>query len=119
MPEQIFVVEPHSEHIGKGCPTCHRGIEVNQTVADCPICHSIHHEKCWSDQGGCGKVGCRGTASKKRNTVPSSNSAAPAAESAAAVKPVSTEANQLPMGVIYGILGVLALIIIYFVFEHR
>lgn len=115
MPEQIFVVEPHSEHIGKGCPTCHRGIEVNQTIVECPRCHTLHHEKCWYDMGGCGKVGCKGTATKKRELDASSGAAA-AADAKADLKPVSTDANQLPMPVLYGIIGVLALIVIYFVF---
>jgi hypothetical protein len=107
--EQVIVVQPHSDLIGRGCPTCHRGIEVNQRVIDCPRCHTIHHENCWYDKGGCGKVGCHGTASKRE-----ADAEAPNAPDK--VKPVSTDANQLPAGVLFGIIAILVVIIVYFVF---
>lgn len=117
MPEQIFVVEPHSEHIGKGCPTCRRGIEEGQTIVVCPRCHSLHHDKCWFDQGGCGKVGCKGVASKREAVMgdPAAKSAAAAAANPV-THPVSTQANQLPTGVVYGIVAVVVLIALYFIF---
>ncbi|HHT27662.1 MAG TPA: hypothetical protein GXZ82_10490 [Firmicutes bacterium] len=108
MAERVIVVQPHSELIGQGCPTCNRGIEVDQRVVDCPRCHTIHHEDCWYNKGGCGKVGCSGRATRRD---PDQAPNAPAS-----VKPVSSDANQLPMSVILGIIAVLVLIIVYFMF---
>ena len=63
--EPSIVVDKHSEHIAKQCPQCKFGIEEGQVIVLCPICKSPHHETCWYDSGGCGKLGCRGIAPER------------------------------------------------------
>jgi len=69
--EPSIVVDKHSEHIAKQCPRCKFGIEEGQVIVLCPICKSPHHETCWYDSGGCGKLGCRGIASERPSDVQS------------------------------------------------
>lgn len=69
MAEPNLVIEKHSEHIAKQCPGCKRGIEQGQVVVLCVRCKAPHHENCWYDAGGCGKVGCRGVASARPTNV--------------------------------------------------
>lgn len=76
MAEPSLVVEKHSEHIAKQCPQCKFGIEEGQTIVLCPVCKSPHHEECWYDAGGCGKLGCRGVASERPRDVQSALAAA-------------------------------------------
>lgn len=72
MAEPSLVVQKHSEHIAKQCPQCKFGIEEGQVVVLCPVCKSPHHDNCWYDAGGCGKLGCRGVASSRPSDVQSS-----------------------------------------------
>lgn len=71
MAEPSLVVQKHSEHIAKQCPQCKFGIEEGQTIVLCPVCKSPHHEDCWYNAGGCGKLGCRGVASSRPSDVQS------------------------------------------------
>lgn len=71
MAEPSIVVEKHSEYIAKQCPQCKFGIEEGQVIVLCPVCKSPHHENCWYDSGGCGKLGCRGVASERPRDVQS------------------------------------------------
>lgn len=71
MAEPSLVVEKHSEHIAKQCPQCKFGVEEGQVIVLCPVCKSPHHEACWYDAGGCGKIGCRGVASSRPSDVQS------------------------------------------------
>lgn len=121
MAEQSIVVQKFSEHIGKGCPHCKRGIEVGQTIVLCPRCKTVHHENCWYDRGGCGKLGCRGVASARPQTAQSS--LAQAAQTRAAAGEADAAAGeagqapqtapaqaQVPVAAIVGVIAVLLIL---------
>jgi hypothetical protein len=113
MPETIMVVEPHSEYIARGCPTCHRGIEEGQTIVLCHRCHTAHHENCWFSRGGCGKVGCRGVASKRDQL---GRPVAKTGDGPDTIQAVADpKASQLPIPVMIGI-GLIIIFIAYLIF---
>lgn len=118
MAEEILVVEPHSEHVAKGCPTCRRGIEEGQTIVICPRCHTVHHETCWFDAGGCGTRGCKGVASKRAATDSLGRPAAKGEgdDHLGEIIPVSHESQKLPPALIYGLGAAVVLILFYFFF---
>ncbi len=122
MAEPSIVVERFSEHIGKGCPHCKRGIEAGQTIVLCPRCKTVHHEDCWYNAGGCGRVGCRGVASARPQSPQASlaqaakgraSGEASAAESpapAAGTAPGQATSGQLPIGAIVGVVVILLIL---------
>lgn len=114
MAETILVVPAHSDYIAQGCPVCHRGIEEGQTIALCSRCRSPHHEECWYKNGGCGKLGCRGVASAKRDAL--GRVEAKSGFGPDEIKPVTDPStSQLPLPVLIGI-GVAVVLIVYFAF---
>lgn len=114
MAETILVVPAHSEYIAQGCPTCHRGIEEGQTIVLCTRCRVPHHEKCWYEKGGCGRVGCRGVATAKRDDL--GMPGARSGDELENIKPVGDpHASQLPIPIMIGI-GIIVIIIAYYLF---
>jgi hypothetical protein len=112
--EPSIVVPAHSEYIAQGCPTCHRGIEEGQTIVLCTRCRVPHHENCWYDKGGCGRVGCRGVATARSDKlgVPGSK----AGEALEEIKPVhDPRSSQLPIPIVLAI-GTIVLIVAYYLF---
>lgn len=111
MAEPSIVVEKHSEHIAKQCPECKFGIEEGQVIVLCPICKSPHHEDCWYDAGGCGKVGCRGVASERPRDVQSSLATASRQRAAGGGGKSADEAKKSsPAGTIVTVAAILAIL---------
>jgi hypothetical protein len=94
MAEKSILIEKFSPHIGKGCPVCNRGIELGQIVVLCTRCKAPHHEDCWYNAGGCGKVGCNGVATKRSTSVQDSLAAASFAKRAEARKEEEEQAKS-------------------------
>ncbi len=114
MAETTLVVPAHSEYIARGCPTCHFGIEEKQTIVLCGVCKTAHHEKCWYEKGGCGKLGCRGVASRRADDV--GKFEAKTGSGPDALKPVSDpRKSQLPLPIVLGV-GIVIIIIAYYLF---
>lgn len=108
MAEPSIAIEKHSEYIGKQCPGCMRGVEEGQIVVLCPRCKAPHHEDCWYDSGGCGKVGCRGVASGRPTSAQSALSAS-ARSRAARSESDAPEGKKSQSGTIVAVIAVLAI----------
>lgn len=53
-----FIVAAGDREAGTDCRACGRELELGESTAVCQTCGTIHHESCWSLQGGCGSYEC-------------------------------------------------------------
>lgn len=44
--------------VGSVCPICQTAVGHEANVLACPTCHTVHHQECWEEVGGCGTYGC-------------------------------------------------------------
>lgn len=108
--EPNLVVQKHSEHIAKQCPECRFGVEEGQIIVLCPVCKSPHHEHCWYDAGGCGKVGCRGVATARPSDVQSSLAMAQRQRGAQGdAQSADNAQKKSPVGTVITVVAVLAI----------
>lgn len=47
-----------SDEVGAACPYCRFALKAGVEIVACPSCEAVHHEECWTDNGGCAVVGC-------------------------------------------------------------
>jgi hypothetical protein len=53
-----------SPAIEAGCPGCERTLRAGQLVVACPVCATVQHASCWTDNGfACSVDGCTGRGS--------------------------------------------------------
>jgi len=45
-------------YAGKTCPVCRQMIDLGQSIRNCELCASTHHDACWQTHGGCGTPSC-------------------------------------------------------------
>jgi hypothetical protein len=43
---------------GRSCPFCQAVMKPGEALVECNQCHTIHHEECWQEAGGCTTLGC-------------------------------------------------------------
>jgi len=43
---------------GSTCPCCQNTIDYSQMIVVCGRCNSVHHDTCWSREGGCSSYHC-------------------------------------------------------------
>lgn len=59
--------------VGRNCPYCHFLLKDGAAVMECDSCHALHHEECWSENGGCAVASCeRGPDRSAPSTPPTS-----------------------------------------------
>lgn len=46
--------------VGAACPFCHFTVKTGAATHACPSCGAVHHEECWTENGGCAVTGCAG-----------------------------------------------------------
>lgn len=114
MAEPTITVEKFSEYIAKQCPPCRRGVEVGEIIVLCPLCKTPHHEDCWYDNGGCGKLGCRGVASARPTGAASALQSARSQRSGGGEEAVQAKGG-LPQGAVAGAVAVIAFIILLWI----
>lgn len=44
--------------LGKTCAVCARPIALGEQIHNCPSCHSVNHDACWTKSGGCPSPSC-------------------------------------------------------------
>lgn len=44
---------------GQPCAICARPVNLGEQIHNCPSCHSINHDACWRQSGGCTSISCR------------------------------------------------------------
>lgn len=63
---------------GQPCSICSRPINLGEQIHNCPSCHSINHDSCWRQSGGCPSASCNTfqppAAPQRSNLAPSSPS---------------------------------------------
>ncbi len=60
---------------GQPCAICARPINLGEQIHNCPNCHSINHDACWRQSGGCTSISCRSPQAAARPQVPAAASA--------------------------------------------
>lgn len=58
MKKNLEKITSGAKYPKESCIICEKPIAPDDEVVRCPRCHSIHHEACWKNKGGCGKTGC-------------------------------------------------------------
>jgi hypothetical protein len=52
--------------VGRTCPFCQAVMKPGEAFVECSQCHTIHHEECWGEHGGCTTPGCQGAPQSTR-----------------------------------------------------
>lgn len=63
--EQVVTLQSGDSRIGVPCAVCSSPLAAGEEAVFCPRCKSGHHLRCWIQQGGCGRRGCRQVASRE------------------------------------------------------
>ncbi len=51
---------------GQPCAICARPVALGEQIHNCPSCHSINHDACWKQSGGCTSRSCSAGAKPQR-----------------------------------------------------
>ena len=51
---------------GQPCAICARPVALGDQIHNCPSCHSINHDACWKQSGGCASLSCSAVAKPQR-----------------------------------------------------
>lgn len=55
---------------GQPCAICARPVALGEQIHNCPSCHSINHDACWKQSGGCTSLSCSAAAKSQRPAPP-------------------------------------------------
>lgn len=84
---QIVPRPASAAEAGRACPYCRFALKEGAAVVQCGACHAVHHEECFTDNGGCAIMGCAGAAT---------SAASPAAATPPPPPPTATYATAPP-----------------------
>ncbi|HEY9072434.1 MAG TPA: RING finger protein, partial [Candidatus Ozemobacteraceae bacterium] len=52
------VMKANKKVLGRSCAVCGKPIALGEQIHNCPSCHSVNHDACWSRSGGCTSPSC-------------------------------------------------------------
>src|SRR4051812_22419619 len=82
---------------GRACPYCRFPLKEGVAVCECGACHSVHHDDCWADNGGCAIVGCSGGDSPAAQAPVAAPAASQPLPAVPASTPIAVTAAEAPL----------------------